>query len=143
MGVQLEFVTWASVSTLAMAKEVLEAVNKKNAGVMLDTLHAHRSRVAPEELDACPKEWFNFFHMCDGPTAIPDSTEELIVIARDARRYCGEGAIDMAAYIRKLPKDIACSVELPHLANAAEFGYAEHARRCLASAKEYLAKHGL
>ncbi len=143
LGVQLEFVTWASVSTLAQAKEVLLAVNKSNAGLMVDTLHAHRSRVKPEELEDCPPEWFQFFHMCDGPAAIPETQEELIVIGRDARRYCGEGAIDMAAYISRMPPNTTCSIELPHLANAAEFGYAEHARRCIVSAKEYLKKHNL
>lgn len=143
LGLQLEFVTWASVSTLAQAKEVLEAVNAKNAGVMVDTLHAHRSRVAPAELDACPQEWFNFFHLCDGPAAIPDTKEELIVIGRDARRYAGEGAIDIAAYVKRMREDTVCSIELPHLARAAEFGYAEHVRRCIATAKEYFAKHNM
>ena len=143
MGVQLEFVTWAHVRTLAQAKEILEAVNRKNAGMMIDTLHAHRSRVLPDELDTCPTEWFHFAHLCDGPAAIPDSDEELIVIGRDARRYCGAGAIDLAAYLRKMPEEITCSLEIPSLAKAAELGYAEHVRRCIVTAKEYMTAHGL
>ena len=143
LGVQLEFVTWASVKNLAQAKEVLEAVNQPNAGIMVDMLHAHRSRVDPRELEDCPAEWFRFFHLCDGPAAIPDTAEELIVIGRDARRYPGEGAIDLAAYISRMPKDSVCSIELPHLARAAEYGYAEHVRRCIASAKAYFAQHNL
>ncbi len=141
LNVQLEFVTWASVRTLVQAKEVLEAVRKPNAGIMVDMLHAHRSRVAPEELEACPREYFQFFHLCDGPAAIPDTAEELIVIGRDARRYPGEGDIDLAGYISRLPADAVCSIELPHLARAAEFGCAEHVRRCIVSAREYMKKH--
>jgi sugar phosphate isomerase/epimerase len=143
MGVQLEFVTWSDVFNLQMAKEVLEAVNRKNAGLMIDTLHAYRSRVKPEELKDCPQEWFRFVHLCDGPKEIPDSKDELIRVGRDAREYVGEGAIDIAAYMQYIPKTAACSIELPHLAKAAEFGYAEHARRCLATTKKYLAEHGL
>lgn len=143
LGVNLEFVTWADVRTLAQAREVLEAVNAPNAGIMVDTLHAHRSRVAPEELESCPREWFRFFHLCDGPAAIPDSMEELIVIGRDARLYAGEGGIDIAAYVRRLPSDAVCSIELPHLARAAEFGCAEHARRCIAAARDYFQKNDL
>ena len=143
LGVQLEFVTWASVSMLKQAREVLEAVDRPNAGIMIDTLHAHRSRVAPEELESCPPKWFRFFHLCDGPGAIPDSEAELIAVGRDARLYPGEGAIDLAAYIRRLPADAVCSIELPHLARAAEFGCAEHVRRCIASAKRYMEQHGL
>jgi len=143
LGVQLEFVTWADVTTLKQAKAIIQAVNKKNAGIMVDTLHAHRSRVDPAELDECPKEWFRFFHLCDGPKAIPDSREELIVIGRDARLYPGEGGINLASYISRLPEDAVCSIELPHLAKAAEFGYAEHVRRCIATAKSYFKKEGL
>lgn len=143
LDVQLEFVTWADLSTLKQAKTMLQAVNKKNAGLMVDTLHAYRSRVDPAELDDCPKEWFRFFHLCDGPRAIPDSKEELIVIGRDARLYPGEGSINLASYISRLPEDAVCSIELPHLAKAAEFGYAEHVRRCIAAAKSYFKKEGL
>jgi hypothetical protein len=33
------------------------------------------------------------------------------------------------------------SIELPHLERVKELGYAEHAWRCLKTAKEYLAAH--
>jgi hypothetical protein len=34
-----------------------------------------------------------------------------------------------------------CSIELPHLARVQEMGYAEHALRCLQTAKAYFAAH--
>jgi hypothetical protein len=37
--------------------------------------------------------------------------------------------------------EMVLSIELPHLARAQEFGYAEHAFRCLESAKAYFAAH--
>ena len=48
------------------------------------------------------------------------------------------GGIPIAAILNRLP-EMVYSIELPHLARAREFGYAEHAFRCLESAKAYAA----
>lgn len=141
--VNLEFVTWASVSTLKAVREVLDAVKRPNAGIMVDTLHFNRSRVRPEELDDCPPELFHMAHICDGPAEIPTDKEGLIHTGRDARYYVGEGAIDIADIIRRLPSHTVLSIELPHLARVADWGATEHARRCLTTAKEYMSKHGI
>lgn len=141
--VNLEFVTWASVSTLKGVLEILDAVNKKNAAVMVDTLHFYRSRVALEELDSCPAELFKMAHICDGPKEIPTDKEGLIFTGRDARYYVGEGAIDIASIIKHLPDSVVLSVELPHLEKVAKWGYVEHARRCLVTAKDYMRRNGI
>lgn len=143
LGVQLEFVTWAEVTDLAQAKEVLLTINRDNAGIMLDTLHAYRSRVAPEELDSCPANWFKFCHLCDGPVEIPTDKQELLAVGRDGRYYVGEGVIDIASYMRRLPEDIVCSIELPHIKRIAVYGAVEHARRCIESCKSYFAAHNM
>jgi sugar phosphate isomerase/epimerase len=137
LTVNLEYVTWANVKNLKEALQILQTVNRPNTGVLVDTLHSYRSRVAPEELDAIPREWLHFAHICDAPAEIPTDKESLIYTGREARLYVGEGAIDIAAYINRLPKEIVLSLELPHIARAKQFGYAEHARRCLATAKAY------
>ncbi|MDK2866736.1 MAG: hypothetical protein PWP51_1259 [Clostridiales bacterium] len=137
MFVSLEFVTWADVKNLKDARHILETVNRKNAGVMIDTLHFNRSRVSLEELDAIPKSWFKFAHICDGPAEIPTDKEGLIHTGRDARLYVGEGAINIREILSHMP-EMVYSIELPHVQRTSEFGYAEHARRCLATAKAYL-----
>ena len=141
LNVDLEFVTWASVNDLNGAIEVLKAVNKDNVGIMIDTLHFNRSRINLEELDAIPREWFHFAHLCDGPSEIPTDKEGLIHTGRDERWYAGEGGIDIASILNRLPEDIVLSIELPHIERVKEFGYAEHARRCLQTAKDYLNSH--
>lgn len=140
MTVDLEFVTWADVKNLKEAMSVLRAANRENCGIMIDTLHFHRSRVALEELNEVPREWFHFAHICDAPAEIPTTKEGLIHTARDARLYVGEGAIDIAAIVSRIPM-IPYSIELPHLARVKEMGYAEHAWRCLQTAKDYLNAH--
>jgi len=140
LTVDLEFPTWASVTNLRQALEVLRAANQPNAGVMVDALHFHRSRVKLEELDSVPREWFHFAHLCDAPPEIPTTKEELIHTGRDERLYLGEGGIDIAGILHHMP-EVPYSIELPHLKRVQEIGYAEHARRCLETAKSYLAAH--
>ncbi len=117
----------------------LKTVNRDNSGLMVDTLHFHRSRVKLEELDGLPEKWFHFAHVCDGPVEIPETKEGLIHTGRDARFYPGECGIDIAAILNRMPK-MVYSIELPHLERVKEFGYAEHARRCLQTTKDYLSK---
>ena len=142
LTVDFEFVTWSEVKTLKDAMEILRAANRENCGIMVDTLHFHRSKVTLEELDEVPREWFHFAHLCDGPKEIPDwsDTAALLQTGRAERLYIGEGGIDIAAIIHRLP-DIPLSMELPHEERAREYGYAEHAHRCLDSAKKYFAKN--
>jgi sugar phosphate isomerase/epimerase len=140
MTVDLEFVTFADVKNLQETVDVLRAAKRDNCGIMIDTLHFTRSRVALEELDAVPREWFHFAHLCDGPAEIPTTREGLIHTARDARLYAGEGGIDIAGILNRIP-EVVYSIELPHLERVKEMGAAEHAWRCLETAKKYLDAH--
>lgn len=140
LSVDLEFVTWAGVKNLEQAAELLNSTTATNKGIMIDTVHFNRSRVAIEELDVLPKEWFNFVHLCDAPKEIPETDEGLIFTGRDERYYVGEGGINIGEIIKKIPKKVVFSIELPHIKRVAELGYAEHARLCLETAKQYLKK---
>lgn len=140
LSVQLEFVTFAPGRNLADAVAVLRGANRPNSGLMVDTLHFSRSRVSLDELDAVPPAWFHFAHLCDAPADIPATNEGLIHTAREERLYPGEGGIDIAAILNRMPQ-VPYSLEIPHLARVRELGYAEHAWRCLQSARAYLDAH--
>ncbi len=111
LTVNLEFVTFASVKTLQDALAVLRAARRDNCGVLVDTLHFSRSRVGLEELDEVPRKWLHFSHVCDAPAEIPTTKDALIRTARDERLYLGEGAIDVAGILKRIPAP--CSIELP------------------------------
>ncbi|MEG1912588.1 MAG: sugar phosphate isomerase/epimerase [Cloacibacillus sp.] len=144
LTVNLEFVTWAGIWDLKGALELLAVVERPNARLMIDTLHAWRSGVSTADIAACPKELFDMAHICDGPAEIPARTdkEALIYTGRDARYYVGEGTINIADMVKSLRPDTVLSIELPHLARSAEYGSTEHARRCLTTAKRYLKAAG-
>jgi sugar phosphate isomerase/epimerase len=140
LSISVEFVTWANIANLQDAISVCRAANRQNCGLLIDALHFNRSRVKLEELDAVPREWLHFGHVCDAPKEIPATNEGLIHTAREERLYPGEGAIDIAAIMNRLPV-MPYSLEIPHLARVKELGYAEHAWRCLQTAKKYFAAH--
>lgn len=142
LTVDLEPVPIAGVRNLAQAADVLRAIGRDNAGLMLDTHHFHRALDRPEMLDALPREWFHFAQICDAQLQIPSDLAEMTRIMREERLYLGEGGIDIAAILNRAPR-MVYSIELPHLARARELGYAEHAFRCLESAKGYFAAHKL
>lgn len=138
LTVDLEYVPIAAVRDLAGAVDVLRAAGRPNAGLMVDVHHFHRAQDDPSALDALPREWFHFAHLCDAPAQIPTDRQEMIRILREARLYVGEGGIDVAAILAHLPPCVY-SIELPNRAYHEEVGYAEHATRCLETLKAYLA----
>ena len=140
LTMNLEFVTWANVANLQDALAVCRSVKRDNCGLLIDVLHFNRSRVRIAELDAVSKEWFHFAHVCDAAKEIPSTNEGLVHTGREERLYPGEGAIDIAAIVNRLPA-VPYSLEIPHLARVRELGYAEHAWRCLEAAKKYFAAH--
>jgi sugar phosphate isomerase/epimerase len=137
LTVDLEYVPIAGVRSLADAAQVLRAVKRDNAGLMVDTHHFQRAGDRLEALDGLPREWFHFAHLCDAPAEIPADRDELTRIMREGRLYLGEGGIDVAGILKHLP-DVVYSIELPNLAYVRELGYAEHACRCLETARAYV-----
>ena len=140
LSVDLEYVPIASVNTLAGAVDVLNKAGRDNAGLMVDMHHFHRAGDRVEDLDALQRAWFHFAHLCDAPAEIPAEREEMTRILREARLYVGEGGIDVAGILNRLPT-MVYSIELPNIARAKEMGYAEHAFRCLESAKKQVGEN--
>ena len=140
LTVDLEYVPIAAVKNLAEAVNVLKTVNRPNAGLLIDMHHFQRAGDNPEELKKLPREWFHMAHLCDAPGEIPSDRDEMTRVLREERSYVGEGGIDVASILQALPV-VPYSIELPNLKNVARYGYQEHARRCLETAKKYLADH--
>jgi sugar phosphate isomerase/epimerase len=140
LTVDLEYVPIASVKNLASALDVLRTAKQDNAGLMIDIHHFHRAGDKVEDLDAVPREWFHFLHLCNACKDIPDSVEEMTRILREERLYCCEGGIDIGSIVNRI-SEIPCSIELPNIKCVQEYGFEEHARRCLQSAKDYFDQH--
>jgi sugar phosphate isomerase/epimerase len=132
--VDLEFPSFSRLRTLDETLDIVRAADRPNGGILVDTLYLHLSRVDLGELLHVPSELFHFLHISDCLPGIADTREGMIQLARDARLYPGEGWIDFAGIIERMPP-VDYSIELPNQSRVAELGYEEHARRCLSHAK--------
>ena len=133
--IDLEFPTFSRIRTLDEALDIVRAADRKNGGILIDTLYLHLSRIDLGEILHIPPDWLHFLHISDCLPGIADTREGMIQLARDARLYPGEGWIDFNGIIERCPP-VHYSIELPNQSRIAELGYEEHARRCLRHAKQ-------
>ena len=138
LSVDLEFVTWSGIRTLNEAADLVRASRCDNAGIVIDTLHFARCHAELASLGALPREWFRFVQICDAPAKYSTERDELIRIGRDARLYLGEGGIDVAGILRRLPAG-PLSIEIPNTTKLAALGAEQYARLCIETARSYLA----
>ncbi len=137
LTVNLEFPTFSRLTNLEDTADIVRSANRSNGGIFIDTLYFHYSGTGLDELEALPREWFNFMHICDASEEIPTSRDAMIHVARDERLYVGEGCIDFSAILRRLPH-MPYSIELPNIKQLKKLGYEGHARRCLETARQCL-----
>jgi sugar phosphate isomerase/epimerase len=138
LTVDLEFVTWSGIKTLDDAAELVGTSRRDNAGIVVDTLHFDRCHADLAVLGSIAREWFHFVQICDAPAKYSAEREDLIRIGRSARLYLGEGGIDVAAILRRLPS-VPLSIEIPNATKLAALGPEQYARLCIETARSYLA----
>jgi sugar phosphate isomerase/epimerase len=135
--VNLEFPHWTETGDLAEAARVVAAVNRNNAGILVDMLHFARSRSNIELLASLPREWFRFAHVCDAAKEVPAEMANVIRTARDERQFPGEGNIDLLGIVAKLPSDIPYALEIPRKMLTAVIGPEAVARLALQVSQHY------
>lgn len=136
--VSLEFPHWTETGNLATAAKVVRAVNRTNAGILVDMLHFGRSDSSLEELAGLPREWFQFAHVCDAAKEVPPTLDGIIRTARDERLFPGEGGIDVRGILAAMPQDIPYALEIPRVTLTKAVGPEEVARLAVTVAKSHL-----
>ena len=136
--VSLEFPHWTETGTLSEAARVVRAVNRSNAGILVDMLHFGRSGSSLDELAKLPREWFPFAHVCDAAIEIPPTMAGIIRTARDERQFPGEGGIEVREILARMPQDIPYALEIPRVTLTKAVGPEEVARLALVVAKSHL-----
>lgn len=144
LTVNLEFVAWGICDNLAKAKKLLETVNRKNARITLDIMHLYYSGVAPEEISACPPEWFGEFHLCDVPhLEFPDNHKDLATEGRSYRLWPGESGLDLTPWLKVVPDTAIVMPEIPNAPRNAQYGQFEYNCRTLEECKRYYRQKGI
>lgn len=113
LRVDLEFMRWRVVGTLAQAEAVVRRADRPNGAILVDALHLSRSGGAPGDLAAVPRRFLRAAQLCDAAPTQPVSDADAIAEAREGRLPPGEGALSLAALVQALPADAVLSVELP------------------------------
>ena len=134
----LEFFPWTVVPDLGTAVRVVEATGRSETGILVDTLHFDRSGSSLAELDSIPPARLPFVHLCDAPVQDGYSTDDLLRAGRAERLPPGEGGIDLAAILGRMPQGIPIALEVPMTALAHEIGPEAVARRVREAAARLL-----
>jgi sugar phosphate isomerase/epimerase len=131
----VEFLTWTRMRGVGEVVALLQAANRANAGMVIDTLHFFRSGCRIEELRSVPADLFHFVQISDAPAMAPTSVDGLIFAARQDRLDPGSGALDLRGLLLELPADIPIAVEIPNGRLAARISDTERARQALLATK--------
>ena len=134
----LEFYPWTVVPNLETAIDVVDAAQRAELGILVDTLHFNRSGSKVEQLDALPASRLPYMQMCDAPVQPSYTTEELLHAGRAERLPPGEGGIDLLDILRHMPRGIPIALEIPMTAMSAAQGAEAVAVRARQAAERLL-----
>ena len=109
IGCSLEFMAFMSIRDLTQAIEVLDAVDRPNAGVLIDNLHLARTGGTVADVAAIDPARLPYAQLCDAPAAPP---EQLVVEALDGRLTLGAGELPVTELVGVLPTHTALSLEV-------------------------------
>jgi sugar phosphate isomerase/epimerase len=143
LRVEIEFVPWMTVGSLADAAALVADTGAENLGIVLDALHFDRSHGRHDALAALPSEWFRILQLCDAPACTDYSLEAQLFVATKERLFPGEGAIALVALLRAAPSDIALALEIPTTTLARTLPALERVQRAVAATHALLAAAGL
>ncbi|HKP66045.1 MAG TPA: sugar phosphate isomerase/epimerase, partial [Casimicrobiaceae bacterium] len=111
--VEIEFVPWMVVGSLADAASMVRSTDAPNLGILVDALHLDRSGECPDDITELPPAWFRLAQICDAPACTDFSKADQIRVATQARCLPGDGALPLAALIRALPANVPLCLEIP------------------------------
>jgi sugar phosphate isomerase/epimerase len=129
----LEFIPYSQIRSLEAAHAFLEVTDQDNAGLLVDSLHLSRSGGTAADLASYPSELFTYMHLCDARMPAPTGPDVRIE-AREHRLYPGEGALELADFVRAFPQGTPVSIEAPNSRHA-HLSLVEQARLAADAAK--------
>lgn len=138
MRALMEFFAWTPVASLHDAAAVVAATGRDNVGILVDTLHMDRTGSDPAGLSQIPRDWLPMLHLCDAPTGREATLDAMLLTARAERLPPGEGGLDLAATIRRMPSGIPIALEVPMEGLTRSDGPEEVARRVIAGAQRVI-----
>ena len=110
LSLSIEPMPWCDVATVKDAGSIMKAVNRDNAGVLVDPIHFFRAKNTFADIDALPKGALKYCQMCDITAEAPKDMNGILYQARNYRLSPGTGAADLKGLLKHLP-DLPISIE--------------------------------
>jgi sugar phosphate isomerase/epimerase len=111
LALQLEFMAFSEVKSLAQAVRVVRRSGAPAAGVIIDALHLYRTGGTPADVAALDASLVSSVQLCDGPARI--DAARVLDEARGDRGLLGEGVFPLAALMAATPPDAEIALEIP------------------------------
>ncbi len=111
IDVNLEFLAFSPMNSIAKAADFLKRVGRSNAGLVVDSLHIVRTGGTPADIGQVPASLIRHAQICDGPLAMPIDRQEEEGL--EERQIPGEGQFPLADFLAALPPDVMLGVEVP------------------------------
>ena len=138
INVTLEFVAWAVCDDIKKAQKILKEVNRPNARITVDVMHLYYKGASVEDVQNCPPELIDCFHICDVPHIdFPKDKAALAKEGRSYRLFPGESGADFADLVRAIPEGASIMPEIPHKERTEAWGAFEYSVRSLEACKKY------
>jgi sugar phosphate isomerase/epimerase len=142
LAVTLEFLPYAGLRDLATTAQLIEAVDRENLGLCLDTWHWFRQPGGPDipTLRGIPPNWIHVLQLADAPQ---EPSEDLFGETLTSRLLPGEGVVDIVQVLDTLDDIGASPVVITEVFSTtlAALEPGENARRQYAAMHAALARH--
>jgi sugar phosphate isomerase/epimerase len=113
LGVGMEFISYRHIRTLADAIELLRAASQPNGGIIIDTLHLHRTGGSPADVAALDPRMIAYIQIADAAAEAPVGDEALIREARSGRLLPGDGGLRLGELLAAFAPTLPLGVEAP------------------------------
>ncbi len=137
----LEFMVFTATKDVQQADRIVERAAHPAGGVLVDSLHLHRSGGSPADvaqLAAANPGRYPYGQLCDAPLAAPEGGRRaLYAEAVDNRLAPGDGQLPLAELIAALPDRAPLSIETP-VAATAHLSAGERARHVMAATRHLI-----
>jgi sugar phosphate isomerase/epimerase len=139
----IEPMPWTDCRDFAQGARIVRAVNRPNAGLLIDPIHFDRGGSHAVEIGQVPPAWLRYAQLCDAPATRPTDTDTLLLQARAERLLPGDGGLDLTGILGALPGATPLSLEIPMATLARTVPALERARRALEATRALLQRLGL
>lgn len=101
VGIVIEPMPWSNIADLGSARALVEGAGERNGGLLIDIWHMARGGVPYADIAALPAGLVHHVELDDADAEIRGS---LLEDTLDHRRFCGEGVLDVPAFLGALAR---------------------------------------